>query len=194
MHNLFCRRRGGRSRRLRPRYWVIQLIVAAAIVHADSADAQTTKGAQLRVGLGTFLSRDRGWNYKDQIEVFAAAARNVGSFNVEAGASLFKSFGDYSNPAVSPLPPGSFNDGFAARLHVRAPNASRSGLSAIVGAELVHNRTEDEARATTAAGTVGVGLNFGSGKRGALDLRYVRFATPLGSSRGILPLTLAWRL
>lgn len=164
------------------------------MVYAGAADAQGTNRPELRLGVGTFLSRDRGWNYHDQIEVFAAVAQRVGAANVEAGASVFRSFGSYSYPAVSPLPPRAFHDGFAARLYVRVPGATHSALSAIVGAELFQNRTEGEARTTAAGATAGIGFNFGSSRRGALDLRYVRFAKPLGSSRGILPLTIAWRL
>lgn len=184
----------GQSRRLQYERGLIQIIVVWATVYASAAGAQTTNRPEFRLGVGTFLSRDRGWNYEEQIEVFGAVARKAGSLSVEAGASFFKSFARTSAPAVSPLPPGSFTDGFAARLHLRVPNTNRSALSALVGAELFHNRTEGEPRATTAAGTVGIGISFGPARRGALDLRYVKFATPLGSSRGILPLTLAWRL
>jgi hypothetical protein len=174
--------------------WLRGMIVVAAMVCVSAAEAQTTR-PELRLGIGTFLSRDRGWNYHEQIEVFAALAQNAGPVNVEAGASLFKCFcGNLSYPAVSPPYPRPYQDGFAARLHVRTPGPTRSALSALLGAELIHNRTTGEAKVTTAAGTAGVGVNFGPGRRGALDLRYVRFARPLGSSRGILPLTLAWRL
>jgi hypothetical protein len=172
---------------------LIYVVVAVALVATHSASAQSIR-PELRFGLGTFLSRDRGWNYAEQIEVFAGVAQNVGSFNVEAGGSFYKSFRNAIYPAVYPVPPRAFRDGLAARLHVRTPNARTSTLSAIVGAELFQNRTVGEARVTTAAGTAGVGLNFGSDRRGSLDLRYVRFAKPLGSSRGILPLTVSWRL
>lgn len=167
--------------------------VAAVFAATDSASAQSSR-PELRFGLGTFLSRDRGWNYAEQIEVFAGVAQNVGSFNVEAGGSFYKSRRNYVYPAVFPRPARAFHDGFAARLHVRTPSPKTSAVSALVGAELFQNRTDGEARVTTAAGTAGVGLNFGSARRGSLDLRYVRFAKPLGSSRGILPLTLSWRL
>jgi hypothetical protein len=170
------------------------VIVASAIVVAASASAQTSNRPELRLGVGTFLSRDGGWNYTEQTEVFAAVAQNIGSFNVEAGGSFFKSYRNFIYPAMVPRPPRAFHDGFAGRLHVRTPNARTSAFSAIVGAEVFQNRTDDEERLTTAAGTAGVGFNFGSGRRGSLDLRYVRFAKPLGSSRGILPLTLSWRL
>lgn len=194
LHNLVVRGGEGRARRFSCQYWLIPLIIAAATVYAGPAGAQTTIRPELRLGIGTFLSRDRGWNYSEPIELFASVGRNAGSVHVEAGASLFKSFRKFAYPAISPRPPGSYHDGFAARLHARVPSATHSSLSALVGAELVHNRTAGEPRATTAAGTAGIGLNFGPARRGAIDLRYVRFAKPLGSSRGILPLTLAWRL
>ena len=60
--------------------------------------------------------------------------------------------------------------------------------------DLLRYRTADEERGTTVGGTAGLALNFGPAGRGTVDFRYVRFAEPLGSSRGILPLTVGWRL
>ncbi len=180
--------------------WLIQLTLVGAMVYADAANAQATNRSGIRLGIGTFLSRDArassgaGWNYGEPFEVFAAVTRQAGSVDVEAGASVFKSFVRFSYPAVFPPPAKSLLQGFSARLHVRTPSSTRGALSAIVGAEVYHNLTEAEVRGTTAAGTAGVGIAFGGARRGTLDLRYVRFAKPLGSSRGILPLTLGWRL
>lgn len=192
----FCLRRGGvrPARTFRHCFWLAHFVVAGAIFYADAADAQAINRTGIRLGIGTFLNRERGWDFNEPIEVFAAVTRNTGSIDVEAGASLFKSFVGFSYPAVFPPPAKPLLEGFAVRLHVRAPSSSRSALSAIAGAEVYHNRTNAEVRATTAAGTAGVGISFGGAGRGTLDLRYVRFAKPLGSSRGILPLTFAWRL
>ncbi|HWL39710.1 MAG TPA: hypothetical protein VNO75_05675 [Gemmatimonadaceae bacterium] len=182
------------SRGVKVRRWLVAAIVGAAIMATDTAGAQSSSRPELRVGLGTFLTRDRGWNYSEPVEVFAVVSRNIGAVSVEAGGSMLKTFRGFSAPAISPRPATAFHDGFAARLHVRGPNARAGFLNAIVGAELFHNRTDGESRATTVAGTAGVGLSFGPARRGAVDLRYVRFAKPLGSSRGILPLTLSWKL
>lgn len=176
------------------RVWFIPIAIVVATVASHAASAQSSNRPELRLGVGTFLSRDRGWNYREQIEVFAAIAKNLGSIDVEAGGSFYRSFGSFAYPAVSPRPPIAFHDGFAGRLHIRTPGARTTALSAIVGTELFYNRTDGQPRATTAAGTAGIGLNFGSHRRGSVDLRYVRFAKKLGSSTGILPLTLTWRL
>jgi hypothetical protein len=146
------------------------------------------------LGIGTFLSHDRGWNYSEPIEFFAALVRKTGPIDLEAAAVVSKSFAHFSQPAVDPRAPIAYRDGFRARLGLRAPNAMRSAVSALIGTELVYNRTEGEARTTTLAGTAGIGLNFGSARRGTIDFRYTRFAKRLGSSRGILPITLAWQL
>jgi hypothetical protein len=175
-------------------FGLIQLVIAWTALCPAAADAQRTDNTSFRLGIGTFLSRDRGWNYGEPIELFAAVARKAGSIDVEAGASFSKSFVGFSKPAVYPPPPGAYLDGFRARLGIRVPDASHSLVSALVGAEFVHNRTEGEARTSTIAGMVGIGFNFGPARRGTLDLRYVSFAKRLGSSRGILPLTLAWQL
>jgi len=177
------------------RFGLIELLVIAwTALFPVAADAQRTDNTSFRLGIGTFLNRDRGWNYGEPIELFAAVRRKAASIDVEAGASFSKSFVGFSKPAVYPPPPSAYLDGFRARLGIRVPDASHSLVSALVGAEFVHNRTEGEARTSTIAGMVGIGFNFGPARRGTLDLRYVSFAKRLWSSRGILPLTLAWQL
>jgi hypothetical protein len=169
------------------------LIVAAITLMPAATEAQAAGKYEFRVGIGTFLTRDRGWNYAEPVELFAALARTSGSIDLEAGASFSKSFVRFSKPAVFPPPPSGYRDGFRARVGLRVPSLTHSSLSALVGTELVHNRTDGEV-GTTIAATGGIGLNFGPARRATLDLRYVSFARRLGSSRGILPFTLAWRL
>jgi hypothetical protein len=194
MSNLVKRIQEGRSSTFVARHRVIQLAIVCVTLSPPVLAAQGSFRPELRLGIGTFLSHDRGWNYSEPIEFFAAIARKTGSVDLEAGASFSKSFARFSQPAIDPRAPSAYRDGFHARLGLRAPSATRSAVSALIGAELVHNRTEGEARTTTVAGAAGIGLNFGSERRGTIDLRYVRFAKRLGSSRGILPLTLAWQL
>jgi hypothetical protein len=187
----------GRScsyRIFRHRCGIVQLVIGGIALCPIAASAQRTGNTSFRLGIGTFLSRDRGWEYGDPIELFATVARKAGSIDVEAGASFSKSFVGFSYPAVSPPEPRAYLDGFRARLGIRIPDATHSLVSALVGAEVVHNHTQGAPRTSTVAGMAGVGLNFGPARRGTLDLRYVSFAKRLGASRGILPLTLAWRL
>lgn len=179
---------------LRYRSGLVQLAIVWTALCPVAATAQRTDNTSFRLGIGTFLSRDRGWNYGEPIELFAAIVRRAGSVDVEAGASVSKSFVGFSYADVSPREPIPYLNGFRGHLGVRAPGGARSLVSALVGAEFVHNRTEREPQTSTVAGMAGVGLNFGPARRGTLDLRYVSFAKRLGSSRGILPLTLAWRL
>ena len=146
------------------------------------------------MGIGTFLSHDRGWSYSKPIEFFGALTRKTGSIDLEVGAAFSKSFVDFSEITVYPPLPSAYREGLRARFGLRAPSTAHSAVGALVAAELVHNRTDGEARATTVAGTAGIGLKFGSGRRGTVDLTYTRFAKRLGSSRGILPLTFAWKL
>jgi hypothetical protein len=195
MRSLLRSIRQSRSSRIfRYRSALIQLVIAWTALSPGSAEAQRADNTSVRLGIGTFLSRDRGWNYGEPIELFAAVVRKAGAIDVEAGASVSKSFVGFSYPAVSPPEPNAYLDGFRARLGIRIPDGTHSLVSALVGAEFVHNRTERAPRTSTVAGMAGVGLNFGPARRGTLDLRYVSFAKRLGSSRGILPLTLAWRL
>ena len=189
MHNPLSGIRKSRSRTVVIRL-MTHFVTAATALLPVVAWAQES----VRLGVGTFLSHDRGWNYSEPIEFFAGVSRKTGSMDLEAGAAFSKSFAHFSQPAVDPRAPSAYRDGLRARLGLRAPSTARSAVSALVGAELVHNRTEGEVRTTTIAGTAGIGLNFGPERRGTIDLRYTRFAKRLGSSRGILPLTLAWQL
>jgi hypothetical protein len=176
------------------RFGLIRVVIAWTVLSPIATNAQRTDNMSFRLGVGTFLSRDRGWNYGEPIELFATFVRRAGSIDLEAGASLSKSLARFTYPAVYPPAPRAYLDGFRAQLGIRVPTGSHSLVSALAGAEFVHNRTEGEARTSTIAGMVGVGLNFGPARRGTLDVRYVSFAKRLGSSRGILPVTLAWRL
>ena len=173
---------------------LVQVVIGSTIFNAGVANAQRADELQLRIGVGTFLSHDRGWNYGEPIEFLVAVTRATGSVDLEAGASFSKSFAHFSSPAVYPPPPSEYRDGFRVRLGVRAPAATQLAISGLLGTELVVNQTDSETLATTVGGVIGAALNFGPARRAALDLRYVRFAKKLGSSRGILPLTLSWRL
>jgi hypothetical protein len=183
----------GRSRTNARYCSVIALGIALTMISPLAVVAQRSGQMEIRLGFGTFLSRDRGWNYAEPIEVFVGVARKAGAMDVEAAASVSKSFVSFAYPAI-PGQEGGYYDGFRLRLGLRAPNAARSLVSAIVGAEFVHNNGERAVRRSTIAGTVGLGLNLGPERRGTIDLRYVAFANRLGTSRGVLPLTFAWRL
>ena len=173
---------------------LVQVMIASTTFNPSAASAQSANRLQVRLGIGTFLSHDRGWNYGEPIEFLAAVTRRTGSVDLEAGASFSKSFVHFSKPAVSPPPPSAYRDGFRVRLGIRAPAATQLAVSGLIGTELVVNQTDRDTRTATVGGVIGAGLNFGPARRAALDLRYVRFAKKLGSSRGILPLTLSWRL
>lgn len=147
-----------------------------------------------RLGFGTLLTRDRGWNYHESYELFGALGRTVGPMDVEAGASVLLSLTGESSTPASGAPAVPFRNGYAGRLHLRLPSATRSSLSVLAGGEIIADRTQGNARTTTAGAMVGAGWNFGSAHRGALDIRYVAFAERLGTSRGFLALTLGWRL
>jgi len=171
-----------------------QAALGLATFYSGAANAQRTDRLEVRVGIGTFLSHDRGWNYSEPIEFLASVARRSGSVHLEAGASFSKSFARFAKPAVSPSPPSAYYDGFRLRMGIRAPTTTLSAISALLGAELIVNQTEGEMRAATLGAVVGAGITFGPARRAAMDLKYVRFAQNLGSSRGILPLTFSWRL
>ncbi len=192
MARIHDRRSRRRLRRLH--HLMAQTVLGLAILYSGAANAQRTDRIEVRVGIGTFLSHDRGWNFSEPIEFLAGVARTTGSVQLEAGASFSKSFARFTKPAVSPSPPSAYYDGFRLRMGIRAPSPTLSAISALLGAELIVNQTEGEVRAATLGAVVGADINFGPARRAVMDLKYVRFAQNLGSSRGILPLTFSWRL
>lgn len=168
------------------------LVVATDSFSPSAVGAQRIARPDVRLGIGTFLTRDRGWNFHDHVEYSAGVARQAGGIDVEAGVSASESYADLVDSPLLPPPPKPYMEGVRVQLGLRAPRRTLSMVSVLVGAELVHNRTDGAPRTTAFAGTGGVGLNFGPKGRGTMDLRYVWFAKRLGSSRGVLPLTLSW--
>ncbi len=83
-------RRSLSHRIFRYRSGLIHLVIGLTALSAVTADAQRTDNTSFRLGIGTFLSRDRVWNYGGPIELFAAVVRKAGSIDVEAGASFSK--------------------------------------------------------------------------------------------------------
>src|SRR5688572_32489321 len=127
--------RQNRSNRVfRYRSGLFQLAVACTAFSPFAADAQRSDNTSFRLGIGTFLSRDRGWNYGEPVELFAAVVRKAGSIDVEAGASFSKSFVRFAYLNVYPPVPRAYLDGFRARVGIRVPNATHSLVSALVGA------------------------------------------------------------
>lgn len=80
------------------------------------------------------------------------------------------------------------SDKTASQLLVAArPRALTLMIAALVASPGI---VTPRSRTTSVAGVPGVGFNVG---RAELGLRYVAFGERLGSSRGRLPLSLAWR-
>jgi len=165
-------------------------VLAAILTCATVASGQRP---QARIGFGTLLTRDRGWNYHESLEFVGTMVNTIGPVDMEAGASLIRSFADLGSP-TSFADPVAFRDGFSLRVHFRAPAARQSPLSALAGAEFVGDITDGNPKTTTPAAVIGAGWNLGPQHRASLDLRYVAFAKRLGTSRGILVLTLGVRL
>lgn len=156
--------------------------------------AQGTARPDFRFGIGTFLTRDRGWNFHNHVEFSAGLARQAGGMDVEAGVSISESHADLVDSPILPPPPDPYMEGVRVQLGLRAPSRTQSMVSVLLGTEVVQNRTDGAPRTTAFAGTSGLGINFGPRGRGTMELRYVWFAKRLGSSRGVLPLTVSWVL
>src|SRR5690242_1674293 len=102
---------------LRSAFTLISLAAfAAAALFWSNAEAQPSDRFVLRLGVATFLSKDRGWNYSEPVEILAVLVRKTGSVELEAGASISKSFATFAQPDVFPPPPSPYRDGFSLRV------------------------------------------------------------------------------
>ncbi|MEO7648236.1 MAG: hypothetical protein ABIV11_08385 [Gemmatimonadaceae bacterium] len=167
--------------------------LAALLAVMVCAPAASGQQPQARIGIGTLITRDRGWNYHESIEFSGVSAIAIGPVDMEAGASLIRSFAEFGSPADF-SGPVALRDGFTVRVHFRAPSASRSALSGLVGAEAVWDITDGNPKTNALATAIGVALDLGPSRRASLDLRYVAFAKRLGTSKGMLAATAGWRL
>ena len=176
-----------------------RLGVAAALLIAGAPTtlvAQGTPGRKQWVfGLGTFLRRDRGWNYAEGLELGAALERDLGTHvRLSLGATALRSLATGGDITLEDPPSPSGLD-HAAALRLQARTRTRGvGLYALTGIEIVAGDAGNQGRGVRTAGSVGLGLSVRGAALSALEGQYVRFSQPFGTTRGVLSVRLVHRL
>ena len=165
--------------------------VAAALLIATAPSTVVAQGApegrQWVFGLGTFLTRDRGWNYAEGLEVGVAVERDLGArLRLSLGATglaSLESGGDV--PAVFPPFPDGLERAAALRLQVRTKTRG-AGLYAMAGVEALAGDAGNQGRGARTGASVGSGWSWQGAARSAIEGQYVVFNQPFGTTRGLL--------
>ena len=170
--------------------------LAAAEVHAQAAaGSDTAPSRRLAIGGGTFLTRDRGWNYDLGLELGAAVEQDVGSrLSVSAGVAAVTAPLTAAQGEAAIWPP--FPDGLehAVALRVQARTRPRgTGLYALAGLEALAGRAGNQGSGLRGGASLGAGATWHRAARWALEGQYVVFNRPMGTTRGLLSARLVRR-
>lgn len=167
------------------RGWPFVLCVAMAMLLAPTR-LRAQRTWQAVVGLGTFLTRDRGWNYDLNLGATAGAVWQFSDWVALRGTLTAR----FSVAPTGPSPwfpprPQPTTDGGTFAFHL----VSRPGplnLYVVGGAEYFEPWWEERVHSGTVAASGGAGLAWGKQRRWKVEGRYSSFARRMGSSRGHL--------
>jgi hypothetical protein len=165
--------------------------LAAALLLAVAPATLTAQGTPDRqrwvFGVGTFLTRDRGWNYGEGLELGAALERDLGSrLQVSAGVTALTSLrGPGDEVAIYPPYPDGLEHAAALRLQARTQPRG-AGLYALAGLEALAGDAGNQGRGVRAGASVGLGLSWQRAARSAVEGQYTVFDQPFGTTRGLL--------
>ena len=137
---------------------------------------------------GTFLTRDRGWNYELGLELGVGIARRMGSrLQLSAGAALLTGLGTafQGREAIFPPYPEGLRHALALRLEGRTRTAG-PGIYALGGVEALTGTAGVSGSGVRAGASAGLGLTWRRRARSALEGQYVVFDRALGTTRGVL--------
>lgn len=167
---------------------IILVVLSAAVVSSETAQAQSKP--VVLAGVGSFLTRDRGWNFDGNVAANVGVRRAIGAH--VAGRALISArvggLGQGSMPSYPP-PPKSISKGVTVGAHLlSAPSVA--GLYALVGADYFQPWGEDQAHGGTAAAVGGAGVALGESRQWALEGRYAAFARSRSATRGHLDVAL----
>lgn len=169
-------------------FTIIAAIVAMPVAPIAGVAQQS---AGLVVGVAPFLTRDRGWNFENNVAFSAGVEWTAGWVNIRMlGALRLGAHGNYVYTADYPTRPGSTENGVGAGVHVMMRR--RVGY-VFAGPERFQVRWQTgpaPARGGTWLLASGAGLG---GDAWALEARYGWFARRLGATRGHLDVGVMWR-
>lgn len=140
----------------------------------------------LEAHAGTFLTRDRGWNWELNLlgrvgfaTEWSTTWRGVAHVTGRVSAC------PCGHAPVIPAPPGSVENGVGLGYDLQARHLDKR-FTTLVGIEWFTAFGEERDRGSTVAGSTGVGWNWGQRRRWGTELRYGVFARRLGTTRGRL--------
>jgi len=146
------------------------------------------------LSLAPFLTRDRGWNFENNIGVSLGVDRTGTHVGIRTLTTVrIGARGGYGYTSEYPPRPSAAQNGLTFSLHVRTAPAP-GGLYAFVGPEwyqVLWQVGPSPATGGTWVGAGGLGLQRG---RWALEGRYGAFAKARGTTRGHLDVGLVRRL
>ncbi|MCC6317224.1 MAG: hypothetical protein IT361_05975 [Gemmatimonadaceae bacterium] len=163
---------------------------------ALAAGANTTPIAAQRrpeVQVGTFLTRDNGWNWALNLSGRLGLAHRLtdGWWGVGYVVGRMSACPCGEVPQI-PLPPQSIENGLGAGYEIHRRMLS-DRVTTLLGAEWFHVVQEELATGGTLVGTAGLGWYWGDRRAWGTELRYERFARRLSATRGRLEWTVVRR-
>ena len=179
--------------------WMRPVIAAAAtviaVLSAVPAETVTAQGSVRPVlGIGPFLTKDRGWNYERNLAALVGFEVPLGTGQLRlALTGRIGARGNLSYVSQWPPRPGSTENGVTLAVHARTPPGP-AGVYLVVGPEIfraIGERGPLPARGSRVAVAGGIGIG---GARWSLESRYAVFQRAIGTTRGHLDLAVLRRL
>lgn len=146
-------------------------------------------------GAGTFLTRDSGWDYSLGLELGAAVEHDLGArLRLRAGLTALTAPAATmgAEPTIFPPYPNGLEHAAAASVQIRS-SPRGAGLYALAGLEAVAGYAGNQGGGVRGGASAGMGLQWSSAARFALEGQYVAFTQPFGTTHGVLSVRLVHR-
>lgn len=187
------RRSASRSRSTCSPYGAKQLVAVAAVLVVLGLPRGLRGQAHLEAQVGTFLTRDQGWNWELNVLGRVGLFRRVSSrWSGVAHVTGRLSACPCGRMTSIPSPPESIENGIGVGVDVHRTFA-RERIYGLAGLEFFQAIGEEQARGGTAVVTGGLGWNWGNRMAWGTEVRYGGFGRALASTRGRLDLALVRR-
>lgn len=172
---------------MRGRSLVSVAAVVLAICMPTVTHGQGEQKDHLLVGAAPFLTRDRGWNFENNIAVNFGVERDLGPVGIRLQATVKRGGIGYNQSLGFPAENPSVNNGvsLATLMVIRSPYR----LYGMIGPEwfgVAWQNAIDRIRRGTFVGSGGLGMRLGP--EWSVESRYGQFANRLGTTQGHLEL------
>jgi hypothetical protein len=170
-------------------------LLAAALLLPAGSDAQEAPAREWVFGGGTFLTRDRGWNFGLGLELGAALERDLGSrLRLRAGATALTApltaLG--GEPAIYPPYPDGLHHALSLGVQLRT-RPRGAGLYVLGGLQAVAGHAGNQGTGVRPGASAGLGLRWHRSAPFDLEGQYLAFDRAFGTTRGVLSVRLVHR-